>query len=181
MKKLLAVILLFFGLGKVIAQDLMTNDVRLAFFEATFDLDKAVIFFNKIEKIANPSPTIMAYKGAIEAIMVKTKWNPLAKFEMLNKSRESFAEAIKHNGNDLEIRFLRFAVEHHIPAFLGYSQNLMMDKKFIMENLHYYHKDRHINQQMVDYILKFLAESGRCTDEEITMVKNRMNVHSNGI
>ncbi len=181
MKKLFVALLLTFGIIEARAQDLLTKDIRAAFFEASFDLEKAMALFDKINKISNPSPVVVAYRGVLEAILVKTKWSPFAKFALLNKSRESFAKAVSEKSNDLEIRFLRFSVEHHVPDVLGYSQNLAADKDFIIENLHFFERDEHISDQMTDYIINFMTESKYCTPEEIDRIRAKLDRHMGGI
>ncbi|MDN5213817.1 hypothetical protein QQ020_17215 [Fulvivirgaceae bacterium BMA12] len=181
MKKLFVALLLTFGIFGARAQDLLTQDIRAAFFEATLDLDKATALFDKINMISNPSPIMLAYRGVLEAILVKTKWSPFAKFALLNKSRESFTKAVSENSNDLEIRFLRFAVEHNTPDVLGYSQNLAADKDFIMENLDYFERDEGISDQMTNYIINFMMESKYYTPEEIDRIRTKMNPRMGGI
>ncbi len=153
------------------AQEVDMDEIRLAFYEATLDSKKSIPLINKINAIKNPPALLLAYKAATEAVMIKTKWSPFAKFSLLKKSRSSFVEAVEKNSKDVEIRFLRFSVQHHIPEFLGYSKNLDEDKDFIVARIEDYKREAIVNNEMVSYIIDFLIASDRCTAEEIEKVK----------
>jgi hypothetical protein len=65
----------------------------------------------------------------------------------------------------MEIRFLRFSVEHNLPGFLGRNKNLDADKGEIMAQLdkkNYTKADNH----MVTTIINFLLNSNRCSPAE---------------
>ncbi len=163
-----------FGVQHVNAQEVDMDEIRLAFYEATLDSKKSIPLIDRINEIENPSAVLIAYKAATEAVMIKTKWSPFAKFSLLKRSRSTFNKAVDKNDKDLEIRFLRFSVQHHIPEFLGYSKNLDEDKSFIVEQIQNYKRESVVNDDMVNYIIDFLIASNRCSDQEIEKVKSVM-------
>ncbi len=92
--------------------------------------------YSRFKAVDNPSAKIYAYKGALEAIMTKTTWNVVKKLSYLRASQESFEKAVELAPNDLEVRYMRLAVEHEIPRFLGMSEHIEEDKKFVINHLH---------------------------------------------
>ena len=72
------------------------------------------------------------------------------------------ATADPHN---IEIRFLRFSIEHNVPGFLGYNKNLATDRQEMINQLN----DKNYgtaNRPLTIQIIKFLINSKRCTPAE---------------
>ena len=114
---------------------------------------------------------ILGYTAATEALMAKVTWNPYSKFSYLFKSKETFKKAIDKNSSNVEIRFLRFAVEHHLPKYLGLSKNMQSDKEVIMKEMDS-NSVMQMNDEMLKYTMRFLIESNQCTDEELVKIKS---------
>lgn len=174
MKRLVFLFLIGFCFTGVKGQEVDMDNIRMDFYEATHDSGKSIPLFEKISNVNNPPALLIAYRAATEAVMIKTKWNPFVKFSLLNKSRDSFLNAVEKDDRDLEIRFLRFSVQHHIPGFLGYSKDMDEDKTFIIDRIESYKREAVVNDEMVNYIIDFLIASNRCTAEEINKVKSIM-------
>jgi len=111
------------------------DKLRTEYLIALSDYLNAPKVYESFLKVENPSAQILAYPGALEAIMTKTTWNVFKKISYLNKSEESFKKAIKLAPNDVEIRFMRLAVQYEIPEDLGFSKEMESDKKFIIQNI----------------------------------------------
>lgn len=112
----------------------------------------------------------MAYQGALEAIMTKTTWNIFKKMSYLNKSEESFKRAVKLAPNDIEIRFMRLAVQYEIPEYLGYSRDMESDRKFIVQNIASF-KAQSIPIALRQQIVGFMFRSMLFTPSEIEKFK----------
>ncbi len=83
---------------------------------------------------------------------------------MLNTGTQILEEAIKEKPNTLELIFLRMTIQTHLPSFLGYTDNIESDKKFILEN---YSSAMPILKARV---IKFIKKSDSFTDEEKALV-----------
>lgn len=80
-------------------------------------------------------PEMLGYKGAGNMMMAKHVGNPFKKMSYFNKGKENFSEAIEADSQNLELRFLRFAVQAEAPAFLGYRDNLEEDKLLLIKGV----------------------------------------------
>ncbi|NNC84984.1 MAG: hypothetical protein HKN75_02815 [Bacteroidia bacterium] len=146
------------------------NEIRMEFYQITIDSKNTPQLLEKLYAIDNPNAVILAYTAATEAIMAKVAWNPYSKFNYLFKSKETFEKAIQQNDKNIEIRFLRFSVEHHIPKYLGMSKNLQQDKQVILNEL-----DNNslmtMNEEMLNYTMRFLINSNQCSNEELSRIR----------
>ena len=81
---------------------------------------------------ANTSnPVFLAYLGAYQTIWANHVINPFSKLSTFNKGKKNLQKAVSLDGDNVEIRFLRYSIQKNAPKFLGYSDNLTEDKKFI--------------------------------------------------
>ncbi len=78
---------------------------------------------------------ILAYVAALESVKSKHAFWPHVKLEYFNKSMELFKKVVANEPNSLEIRFLRFAILHHVPGFLGHSEERQEDANYIVNLL----------------------------------------------
>ncbi len=107
---------------------------------------------------------IRAYFAAIEAVKGKHAFWPFKKLSYLNKSMDSLEAVIKTEPSNLEVRFLRFSILHHLPGILGYSAETQGDAFAILTLL----KRRDysgLDQSIVTGIAEFLYRSGRISEE----------------
>lgn len=148
------------------AQDRSIHEIRHEFYLSTLDYQHAFPLIDKLSGIGDPNALELAYMAATQAILAKPGWNIFKKIGYLRQSRDTFQKAIKRDMKDLEIRFLRLSIEHHIPRYLGLSRHIAYDKQVIMENIEKF-KEKELPQEISDYIILFSVESGIYTTEEI--------------
>ncbi|MFN6945447.1 MAG: hypothetical protein ACK4ND_10905 [Cytophagaceae bacterium] len=154
-------------LTNIVGKDLSLQQVRETFAKAVEDVSENKKLLTSLEHVNVSQPVLLAYKGAAVALMAKHSYNPYAKLSFLSKSQKILEEAVTASPKDIEIRFLRFSIEHYVPSFLGYSKHLEEDRLAIVENINqYYFKERDI----VINVAKFMIASERCTKEEIQIL-----------
>jgi hypothetical protein len=113
----------------------------------------------------NKSPLNTCYLGVIQALKAKHAWNPYFKVKYLNDADKTLQTAVNREPDNIEIRFMRFSIEHNVPGFLGYTKHLVADREEMIKQLdrkHYTTADH----EVVVTIIKFLLESKRCTPQE---------------
>jgi hypothetical protein len=118
-------------------------------------------------------PVIISYIGALEALKAKHTWNPYYKLKYLKSAEKTFAKAVTGEPHNIEIRFMRFSVEHNVPGFLGYTKNIVADRQEMIAQLgkkHYTTADK----EMVVTIIKFLIDSKRCTAQETEELRKHL-------
>ncbi|MEM9023995.1 MAG: hypothetical protein AAGB22_09650 [Bacteroidota bacterium] len=153
-------------------EDALTG-IREGFYAAVLDGDSTPVLLSKIERISAPPPLIQAYRGAAEALMARNQWNPFTAFRYLKLSRTTLTAAVAKDPGNIEIRFLRFAVQRNIPSYLGFSRNLDEDRDFIYRNLDQFHRPD-LSPQIREYIMSFLAEQGGYTDLQVKHIREKM-------
>ncbi|TDG34840.1 hypothetical protein EZJ43_16465 [Pedobacter changchengzhani] len=126
--------------------------------------------FLELSKLNHKSPLILGYIGTLEALKAKHAWNPYNKIKYVSRSLVTLQKAINLDGENMEIRFMRFSIEHFTPSFLGFSKDLDVDRKEIIK--HYQNKNfGSANEELIKNIAKFMVDSNRCTAEELRILK----------
>jgi hypothetical protein len=121
--------------------------------------------YRDLGAIKNRPALINGYMATLEALKAKHTWNPYFKIKYLNNAEKTFKNAVTGDPHNIEIRFMRFSVEHNVPGFLGYTKNLVADREEIITQLdrkHYLSADA----ALVKTIITFLLDSKRCTPTE---------------
>ncbi|MEO9534034.1 MAG: hypothetical protein ABJG68_03480 [Crocinitomicaceae bacterium] len=80
-------------------------------------------------------PTIYAYHAAATMTMANHVIWPTSKLSYFNEGKKKLETAIKKYPNNIEIRYIRFAVQKGSPDFLGYRKNMQEDKSKIQQNI----------------------------------------------
>ena len=119
---------------------------------------------NLLITLPTDHPVLTGYRAAAEALGSRDTWNPFEKYEHLKKAMSLLDTAIRKRPDSLEIRFLRFSIQHHIPGFVGMSDEMDEDKAIILEKLR--GPDDEELGRFRNIIVRFMMESGRCTYSE---------------
>ncbi len=169
-KTLLAILMVSFS-TMLWAQTTRLHRVRSRFFQAT----KSEAVLNEVAKVLNEEDNsqdavLMAYAGAVEAIRAKFVWSPYGKLHHLKKGLKQIDKALVLAPEAIEIRFLRFLVEHHIPSMAGVDTHLDQDKAFIMDNLDQM-GEAGLEKDFATNLLDFLEKTGRYTSAEIAQIR----------
>lgn len=146
------------------------DELRQEYMKALHNCELAPEVYRMFLEVEKPSAQIMAYKGALEAIMTRTTWNVFKKMAYLRKSEKSFDEAVKMDPNSVEIRFMRMAVQYEIPAYLGFSEDLERDKKFVIKNIKNF-KAQDFPKQTCKEIYAFMKRCNFFTESQISRFK----------
>lgn len=77
------------------------------------------------------NPLYAGYKASAIMIMAKHAFNPFSKFSYFKRGKKILESAIKADDKNVELRFLRFNAQTHMPSFLGYDGSIEADKNFL--------------------------------------------------
>lgn len=146
------------------------SDVRSQFHAAVLDSDNTKKFYDYMAKIENPSVTVEAYQAVSEALLAQVIWNPFKKLSQVMKYDELMSAAIVKDPKNVEIRFLRLAIEYNLPSFLGISTHLEEDIDHIVGNLSNV-SQMQVNPVFGKYIFYFLKETSLCSQDELDRMK----------
>ena len=129
-------------------------------------------------QLTRPHPRTLLGTGTARAIadrarasgatmlMAKYTANPFSKLEYFKEGKTLLENAIASNKNDIELRFLRCAIQENLPAFLDYNDNLDEDKNYIMKYMPMMDK-KDVRKAIATYMIK----SERTTETEKTSLK----------
>ncbi len=154
-----------------IAQDI--NNVRSAFHKSINDKKAAETFYTSMNRNKSTDPLMLAYLGGSKAMMAKHVWNPVSKLSYLKGGLSNLNRAISSNSDNLEIRFIRFSIEHYIPSYLGLSSHLENDKAKMLELAHK-KKLGKMDSTHSGHILWFLNKTGRFTPVEMKTIEQAL-------
>lgn len=166
----LCVFFLMFPLS-VFSTDL--EKIRLQFYEAVENKAAAEKFVKRMKQEQGISPVHLAYYGSALTLMGKHAWNPYQKLTHLKNGMEVLSNATQKAPDNLEIRFLRFSIEHYLPAFLGMSKNIDEDRKKIV-SLVQKRQYGSLGLDVVKNIVSFVIKSGRAKGAELDILNKSM-------
>ena len=129
--------------------------------------------YESLNTVKDRSALLNGYMGTLQALKAKHAWNPYFKIKYLNDSEKTFKGAVSRDPHNMEIRFMRFSVEHNVPGFLGYNKNLDVDRQEIIKQVDekYYAS---ADKPLVKTIITFLLNSKRCTPAENDNLKQHL-------
>lgn len=126
--------------------------------------------YSELKERNSTDPLIRAYIGTLEALKAKHSWNPYNKVRFVTLSSKTMKEAVSKAPDNMEIRFMRFSIQHYTPAFLGFSKDLDEDRKVIYQQFRAA-RFGSASKQLIKSIAGFMLETGRCSREEALLFK----------
>ena len=139
--------------------------IRKAYEQAAKDETTAKNLLIQVEALSSNNTLMLAYKGAITMILAKFQLNPFSKLSYFNKGKTILEQAIAKENNNLEIIYLRYAIQSNVPSFLDYKKNMDSDKRFLLNTIHT-SKDKDLNVR----IINFLKASGNLSAAEYKLL-----------
>jgi hypothetical protein len=100
------------------------------------------------------NPVFGGYKACATMMMANYVINPLSKLNHFSTGKLLLEKCIKTNKENLELRFLRFAVQTKSPAFLGYNISINEDKAMLLAAL-----KGNLEPELKQIVLAFLKDS----------------------
>lgn len=80
-------------------------------------------------------PLTQAYVAYFTALKARHVTSPYEKITYVRSFDQAIKKAVALAPDNFEIRFLRFSVQDKLPSYLGYSKELAVDKKIIMQKI----------------------------------------------
>jgi len=152
------------------AQDLTLEEVRKKYPLATKDEIVCGELYASLNGKADGTDLISGYTGGVTMLMAKYCSNPFTKLEYFKDGKKLLEDAISHNKNNIELRFLRFAIQENLPSMLNYDDNLEEDKSYMMKYLPMLEL-RELKKAIAVYMIK----SERTTEKEKAALKKYEN------
>lgn len=144
--------------------------VRSEFKKATDNEETAEQLLVYLKKSPERDALIEGYLAATEALMAKYAFLPTTKYSRCSTAMKGFKKAIDMDPANLEIRYLRIAVEINLPSILNMSNDIDTDKKKIFELL-----PRSTDIQLNRDVARFLIDKKLCTPEQRVSLEKIIN------
>lgn len=113
----------------------------------------------RITSLHNNQATYRAYYATGLALQAKHSWSPATKLSKASEASKELNAAVSADKENFEVRFLRFSFEANAPGFLGLSQHIREDKKWLLSHLNKSHP-------IWSTIRSFLKDSDLLTEAE---------------
>lgn len=151
MRRFLFICLIFLT-SRVSAQEV--SEIRRQYTESVKDEVKCKALYERLfaDKTIK-DPVILGYKGAVAMVMAKYVSSPLSKLSYFKEGKEILEAALKKAPQNLELHFIRFGIQENLPSILMYNENLVEDKKFIIQHLEEVDRPR-FKQSIIAFLLK---------------------------
>ncbi len=167
-------VLVFLAASLSAAASISPEILRKSFHQSVLDESKVTEFYNLVSAIEFPSNLEKAYQAAGNAMMAKVTSNPYSKLVYVKKYIELMDEAVLSEGENVEIRFLRIAIDKNVPWIFGREQNVEIDKKVVLDMVAK-NAVPSFDPFFKRYILYFLKDEKICNDDEIKLIASSMH------
>jgi hypothetical protein len=99
------------------------------------------------------NPVLGAYKACANMMMAGYVFNPVSKLSYFNEGKELLDKCIKADSLNIELHYLRIAMQSEAPSFLGYKQFIAADKNFILAKIDSVN-DPHLHKMIASFLIK---------------------------
>ncbi len=165
----LSFVFFYSTISEAAAQSMTPSAIRKLYSAAIESASKTDDLHEQLVQFKPANAFVLAYLGATEGLKAKHVWNPYTKVAWVNKAAKNLAAAIKADPIDVEIRYLRFSMEHNLPPFLGHN-HLAEDLTSICKQISLA-PNTELEPDLLRLIAKFAAESGRCSSQQLSILK----------
>jgi hypothetical protein len=148
------------------AQEYNILEVRELLTDSGENKEKSTKLYDKIGNYSGDNAVLIAYKAAAYALKAKYATNPFKKLKFIKTSSKFFDEAVQRDDKNLEIRFVRFAVETKTPAKVNLSKHVEEDKNILIQAIRDYPKSG-IEPDLARKARDFLKQYCKCSEEEV--------------
>lgn len=144
--------------------------IRARYRDSVDDREETQALWRKLKEYQGDDGVLIAYQAATRILMSHHSWLPMEKLFYLKEAMALFREAVRKAPDNVEVRFLRFSIEHSLPPYLGESVNLADDKAAILQGLERY-RDFALDEQELKAMLDFFESCERFTEEELAQLR----------
>ncbi|MEO0897899.1 MAG: hypothetical protein AAFY71_15940 [Bacteroidota bacterium] len=147
------------------------TEIRSFYREAVDSSRKSSKLWADLSKLEPKEGIHLAYQASARALMANHEWNPLTKLSLLKEAMGLFQKAVDKDPHNIEIRFLRFAIQHHTPDALQLSKHLNEDRDTFVKYAKDYASFDLKGEHMYAF-LSFLKKSRRFSKEQINQIES---------
>ena len=99
------------------------------------------ICFTMLKELQNKKDSkSLAYLGAYQMIKANHVFSPISKLKLFRMGKNKLEQAIKDLPEDVELRYIRYAIQISVPSLLNYNDHIEQDKKWMINKLEHQNK-----------------------------------------
>lgn len=111
------------------------DSLRIQYLAAAEDSSKLDVLEKSCSSLSNNSITSQGYCVMIHFLEAKNAFNPYRKLSEFNIGKRKLDSLILADEKNIELRYMRHSIQDRVPSFLGYHDQLQVDKNFMIANL----------------------------------------------
>lgn len=162
LKTIALILLLILSNSSGTLQAKSLEDIRKSYIDCDVSKESSNSFFELVEKSNLDKSINKAYLAAAKMVKAKFGINPISKLLLFKEGRDELEKLIKSEPNNIEMKYIRLAIQHTAPKFLSYRDNLEQDRLALI---------KHLNKQstrgdLESNIIKFLKREKLLNKEE---------------
>ncbi len=151
MKKWLFLLLIIFC-TKAFAFDPSESEIRLLYQQAATKEQSCQKLIHILQSYnENNNPLLAGYKACATMMMANYVFSPFRKMSYFSKGKNLLEKSIEKQKDNIELRFLRFAVQTSVPSFLGYGSLIKQDKLLLINAVSKL-KDLQLRQLIISFL-----------------------------
>lgn len=127
------------------------QSLRDAYYQAAQSEEGMEVFQEEIDKWQQEDVLKSGYEAMYFFLKAKYSWNPYAKLSYFYDGKDLLEEAIESDQDNLELRFLRLAIQDNLPEILNYNQEIEADRTFLNQHIGAC-ADQDLKQRIEEYL-----------------------------
>jgi 15-cis-phytoene synthase len=165
--KLIAPVLILLSLFTAPAFAYSTaSDIRKAYIDCDLSKEQAENFLDLVQESDTSTTTNQAYLAAAKMVKAKFGMNPINKMLLFIEGRNELEKLIEKEPNNIELRYIRLAVQKIAPKFLSYRDNINEDRVLLLSHL----KEQNQHGDFESNVLRFLKRENLINTKELEQI-----------
>jgi hypothetical protein len=156
LRKCVAVLTLLLCVLSCWAKDSDVLELRKLYYQSYKDKKAADKLYKETRAYDAKQPKMLGYKAVASMMMCNYITNPYTKVKYFYAGKGDLEKAIKVSPADVELRYLRYAVQENVPSVLNYSGSMNEDRRIIVAYLNdadNREKDPDLHARIMKYML----------------------------
>jgi len=158
LKKWTIVVLMLVCVGQVSAADAVVMEMRKLYYRSYNEKAAADKLYKETRGYDAKQPLMLGYKAVAGMMMCNYITNPYTKLKYFYAGKGELEKAIKESPADVELRYLRYAVQENVPGVLHYNSNMNEDRGRLVSYL-LDDANRQIDPDLYSRIMKYMLNS----------------------
>jgi hypothetical protein len=131
-------------------------ELRKLYYQSYKDKTAADRLYKETRAYDAKQPKMLGYKAVASMMMCNYITNPYTRVKYFYAGKGDLEKAIKVSPADVELRYLRYAVQENVPGVLNYSGSMNEDRRIIVAYLNdaaNREKDPDLHARIMKYML----------------------------